>query len=93
MIFQWYIEYGISLSPKKSIFGVEKGKLLVHIISNDGISVDPSIIEAIDNIPLPKDKNFLQSFFGKIKFIRRFIPNFPKIVKPLNRLLKKDVCF
>jgi hypothetical protein len=33
MIFQRCREYVISLNPKKSIFGVDKGKLLGHIIS------------------------------------------------------------
>jgi hypothetical protein len=65
MIFQRCKEYGISLNPKKSIFGVDRGKLLGHIISKDGISVDPSRIEAIKKIPLPKDKKSLQYFFGK----------------------------
>jgi hypothetical protein len=37
MIFQKCGEYGISLNPKKSIFGVDKGKLLGHIISKDGM--------------------------------------------------------
>jgi len=30
-------KYGISLNPKKSLFGLEEGKLLGHIISKDGI--------------------------------------------------------
>jgi hypothetical protein len=47
MIFQRCREYGISLNPKKSIFGVDKGKLLGHIISKDGITIDPARVEAI----------------------------------------------
>jgi len=69
------------------------GWLLGYITSKDGISVDPSRSEAIENIPLPKDRKVLQSFFGKVNFIRRSIPNFVEIVKPLNYLLKKDVIF
>jgi hypothetical protein len=92
-IFQRRREYGISLNPKKSIFGVDKGKLLGHNISKDGITIDPAKVEAIKKIPLPKDKKALQSFFGQINFIARFIPNFAEIVKPLNKLLKKDACF
>ena len=34
-------KYGISLNPTKSIFGVDEGKFLGHIISKDGIKVDP----------------------------------------------------
>ena len=34
-------KYGICLNPAKSIFGVDEGKLLGHIISKDGVKVDP----------------------------------------------------
>lgn len=40
-------KYGISLNPKKSLFSLEEGKRLGHIISKDGIKIDPDIIEAI----------------------------------------------
>jgi hypothetical protein len=40
-------KFGISLNPKKILFGLEEGKLLGHIISKDGIKIDPSRIEAI----------------------------------------------
>lgn len=35
-----YREFGISLNPKKFIFGVMKGKLLGHIMSKEGIKID-----------------------------------------------------
>jgi hypothetical protein len=57
-------EYAISLNPKKSIFGVDKGKLLGHIIPKDGILIDPSKIKTIKKIPLLKDRKSIQSFFG-----------------------------
>jgi hypothetical protein len=66
---------------------------LGHVISKDEILVDYSRIEAIEKISLPKDRKDLQFFFGKVNFIRRFIPNFVEIVKPLIYLLKKDVPF
>jgi hypothetical protein len=34
-------KYWISLNPKKTIFGVEEGKILGYIISKDGIHIDP----------------------------------------------------
>ena len=39
---------------------------------------------------MPKNFKALRSFFGKIDFIHRFIPNFTEITKPLNKLLKND---
>lgn len=40
-------KFGISLNPKKTLFGLEEGKLLGHIISKHGIRIDPTRIEEI----------------------------------------------
>ena len=42
VIFQRYRKFGISLNLKKSLFAMEEGKLLNHIISKDNIRIDPS---------------------------------------------------
>jgi hypothetical protein len=34
----------MSLNLKKSTFGVDKGKLLGHIVSKDGIFINPTIV-------------------------------------------------
>jgi hypothetical protein len=91
-IFERCRKYGFSLNPKKSIFGIDKGKLLGHVVSEEGISIDLDRVESIKKIPSPTNKKSLQSFFGKINFIRRFIPNFVEKVKPMNALLKSR-CF
>jgi hypothetical protein len=35
----------------------------------------------------------MQSFFGKINFVRKFTPDFAKIVKPLQKMICRDVDF
>eukprot|EP00253_Pinus_taeda_P011476 PITA_11476 len=83
-------KYGISLNPKKSLFALEEGKLLGHIISEDGIRIDPEIIQAILQIPYPRNRKELQAFLGKINFLRRFIPNLAELIRLLRNMLKKD---
>ena len=61
-------KFGISLNPKKSLFGLEEGKLLGHIISKEGIRIDPARIEATLNIHPPRNIKELQAFLGKINF-------------------------
>ncbi len=34
-------QYGLSLNPKKSFFAMEEGKLLGHIVSKEGVRIDP----------------------------------------------------
>ena len=44
IVFEKWKRLGISLNPKKTLFGIEEGKLLGHIISKDRIKIDLSII-------------------------------------------------
>jgi hypothetical protein len=82
--------YGISLDPKKSHFFMEEGKILGHIVSPEGIKIDPERVKAIQQIDILRNKKSIQSFIGKINFLRRFIPNFAKIIKYITEMLKKD---
>ena len=49
-------KYGISLNPRKSNFALEEGKLLGHIISKDGIKIDPEGVNVIIKVEEPKRK-------------------------------------
>jgi hypothetical protein len=92
-IFERCQKYGISLNPKKTIFGVEEGKMLGHIISQESICIDPERIKAIAQLPLPHNKKPMQSFFGQINFVRKFTPDFAEIIKTLQNMICKDVDF
>jgi hypothetical protein len=82
-------KFGISLNPKKSNFSMEEGKILGHIISKEGIKVDPSRVEGILKIGIPRSRKEVQSFLGKVNFLRRFIPNLAEIIKHITNMLKK----
>lgn len=84
-------KYGLSLNPKKSLFSLEEGKLLGHIISKQGVKIDPARVEAIQTIPLPRSKKYIQRFLGKINFLRTFVTNYVEIVRKITDMLKKDV--
>jgi hypothetical protein len=86
-------EFGVSLNPAKCFFATNQGELLGHIVSEDGLTIDPERTKAILSLPLPKHKKGLQSFFGRIKFVRRFIPNLATMMKPLTTMLKKGMVF
>ena len=48
-------KFGLSLNPKKSHFAMKEGKILGHIVSQDGIKIDPKRIKAIDTINIPRN--------------------------------------
>ena len=49
-------KFGISLNPKNSFFSMKEGKWLGHIISQEGIRIDPKRVEVIRKIELPRNK-------------------------------------
>jgi hypothetical protein len=68
---------------------VTEGRLLGHIVSKDGIKIDPERQAAIDKVPKPKNVKGIQSFFGQVNFLRRFVINFAEISRPISKMLKK----
>ena len=52
-------EAGVTLN-EKCVFLVDTIKFLGHIISQEGISVDPAKVEAITNLPRPTNVEELQ---------------------------------
>ena len=58
--------YGISLNPKKSQFALKEGNLLGHIVSIEGVKIDPIRVETIQQLSIPRSKRDIQYFLGKI---------------------------
>jgi hypothetical protein len=86
----YYMDF---LHPKKCLFVVTKGKLLGHIVCKEIIYIDPQRVKAINELNPPSSKKGVQSFFGKINFVQRFVPDYASIVKLIKSLLKKDQRF
>jgi hypothetical protein len=53
--------------------------------------IDPERTQVISKLPPPSSKKSMQSFLGQINFVRRFVPSFSEMVRPLQNLIKKDV--
>ena len=75
------------LNWEKCHFMVNEGIVLGHKISERGIEVDNSKVDAIEKMSCPKYIKAIRSFLGHAGFYSRFIKDFPKISRPLMNLL------
>ena len=55
---------------------MQGGNILGHIISNDGIRIDPIKVKETLKVELPRSKKEFQSLIRQVNFLRRFIPSF-----------------
>jgi hypothetical protein len=64
---------------------------LGHIISGEGIAVDPKNIEAIKGWTRPKNVIEVRYFMGLAGYYRRFIAGFSRIAHPFTSLQRNGV--
>lgn len=66
-------------------------KYLGHIVSGEGIKVDPAKIQVIENWPRPSSQKEVRSFLGLANYFRKFIQGYSALASPLIRLTRKEV--
>ena len=92
-VFKELQEHKLFVNSKKIEFFLTEIRYLGHIISKDGIKMDPDKLKIIQEWPQPLNLHELRSFIGMCSYYRRFIEKFSIIGGPLHDLTKKRVKF
>ena len=82
-------EAGVTLN-EKCVFSTDTVKFLGHIISPNGIQIDPEKVKAIRSLPQPQNISDLRRFLGMTNQVNKFTEKNADMTKPLRDLLKKD---
>ena len=77
----------------KCHFWRDEVRFLGHVVSKEGIALDPAKVVAVQDWKIPRNATEVRSFLGLAGYYRKFIKDFAKISAPLTRLTKKNLVF
>jgi hypothetical protein len=70
-------------------FWLQEVAFLGHIITANGVKVDPDKVKAVSKWKQPTNVMEIRSFLGLAGYYRRFIEGFSKIARPMTSLAQK----
>eukprot|EP00253_Pinus_taeda_P019573 PITA_19573 len=93
LVLQTLREHQLYAKYSKCDFYKEQIQYLGHIITKEGIAVDPEKIRTIMEWPIPKDVADIRSFMGLAGYYRRFVEGFSRVAYPITSFQKKGRIF
>ena len=86
-------QHHVKLNLGKMKFLVREAVFMSYIITTDGLQPNPNTIQAIVNMPIPKDKQGIHRFLGAINYLSKFCPLLSMGTQPLRVPTRDDVQF
>ena len=83
-------ERNLRLNAEKMKLKMTEVPYIGHLLTREGLRVDPKKVEAIEEMPEPENAKPVQRLFGSVNYLAKFFPHLLAILEPLRWLMDKD---
>ena len=81
---------GIALNPTKLKLRLEEVEFMGHILTGDGVKIDPEKVNAILKMPAPTSVEEVQRLNDFVNYLAKFLPQLATIMELIRKLTRKD---
>ncbi|CAL8130302.1 unnamed protein product [Orchesella dallaii] len=81
----------LKLNAKKMRIKLTELQYMGHVLTPNGVKMDPRKMEAILKMPKPTDKKAVQRLLGMVQYLAKFLPRLSDTAEPLRRLTDDSV--
>ena len=74
---------GLALNKEKAELNKTEISFLGHIISNEGLKIDPTKVEAVLQMPKPTDVEGVRRLCGFVNYLAKFLPRLADVLLPI----------
>src|SRR6185312_5890570 len=83
-------QHRLFVQRSKCAFSVDSIQYLGHIISTDGVAMDPAKVQEVRDWPRPRSARAVRGFLGLAGYYRKFVRDYGTLAAPLMALLRKE---
>ena len=82
---------GLRLNREKAEIKKNEISFLGHLITSNGLKIDPEKLEAIKKMPKPEDVEGVRRFCGFVNYLAKFLPKLSDVLEPIRQLTRDDI--
>ncbi len=91
MVWRRLRDANLKLKPTKCCLMRAQVPFLGHIVSREGVGVDPAKTEAVERWTTPDNVKDVKAFLDLASYYRRYIPGFSTVAAPMTNLTRQGV--
>ncbi|KAL8625389.1 hypothetical protein ACOMHN_044532 [Nucella lapillus] len=82
---------GLRLNKEKADLKKQSITFLGHLVTSNGLKIDPEKLEAVGDMPKPMDVEGVRRFCYFINYLAKFVPKLSEVLEPIRQLTKDDI--